>query len=220
MIATRLARYADDVRTLPSDMALAWRNDGASAVWDAVADRSVRRAVRWGRFVVIAQTLDRVREVPPPAGVGIRAAAPADRTALLAIVPRREQARLTRLGEPGRACLVAWRRRQPVGYTWFAERLAPDVSLLPLPLPADAAYLYDLFVSREERGSGVGSALASARMAHARRLGFREGWRMIAPANRASFRTVEKTAGSGTRIIGEIGFLKVGPRVMARWRVR
>jgi hypothetical protein len=36
---------------------------------------------------------------------------------------------------------------------------------------------------------------------------------MISPSNRASLRTVEKTAGNGIRVVGEIRYVKVLSRV-------
>jgi ribosomal protein S18 acetylase RimI-like enzyme len=94
----------------------------------------------------------------------------------------------------GRHCLIAWRNEQPVGYTWVSAGIGPDVSVWPLPFqfPSDAAYLWNLYVLPSERSSGIGTALARARLQLARELGFREGWRMVAPTNRASLRTVQK----------------------------
>lgn len=213
----RLRRYAEDLRSLPHDAALAWREGGLTSVWEAVADRSLHRVVNWGRLVVIAQPLDRFREAGPPAGVTIRRTAGADWAALAAIVPRRDFPRFARQAEAGRVCVAAWRGASPIGYTWLAEQLGPDVTALPLPLPETAAYLYDLYVLRAERSNGIGSALVSARLAIARELGFAEGWRMIAPTNRASFRTMEKTSGAGTRVVGELRFVKLGPRMRGRF---
>ena len=61
---------------------------------------------------------------------------------------------------------------------------------------------------RTTPSNGVGSALASARIRKARELGFSEGWRMISPSNGASLRTLART-GSGTRVIGELRYVKV-----------
>jgi GNAT superfamily N-acetyltransferase len=87
----------------------------------------------------------------------------------------------------------------------------PAVEGLPLALPDAAAYLWDLFVLRSERGSGVGSALTAARLAWAHERGFPLGWRVIRPLNRASVRTVEKTG--EPRVLGEIRIARTfGPR--------
>jgi GNAT superfamily N-acetyltransferase len=123
-------------------------------------------------------------------------------------VTQRDLARFRGLVAAGRHGLVAWRGSQPIGYAWVAERIGPDVTLCDLALPAHAAYFWDLYVSPSERCNGIGSALAGARIQKARELGFSEGWRMIAPSNGASLRTLAKT-GSGTRIVGEFRYLKV-----------
>jgi GNAT superfamily N-acetyltransferase len=112
--------------------------------------------------------------------------------------------------------LVAWRGSQPVGYAWVATEMRPEVSQCPLELPADAAYLWDLYVVPAERRSGVGSALASERLRAARALGRTEGWRMITPDNTASLRTLHRT-GASTRVVGEIRYVKLGSRLFARF---
>ena len=119
--------------------------------------------------------------------------------------------------DAGRTCLLAWRGGRAIGYTWFSGRMGPDVTVCPLPLPPHAAYLYDLFVLPSERSSGVGSALVSARLRLARDRGFTEGWRMISVGNHASLKTVEKTRGAGTRVVGEMSYIKVLDRIYPRF---
>jgi GNAT superfamily N-acetyltransferase len=97
-----------------------------------------------------------------------------------------------------------------------AERLGPDVTVCPLDLPQEAAYLWDLYVIPSERGSGVGSALASGRIRIARERGYGEGWRMISPANAPSLRTLAKSA-THTRKVGELRFIKILSRVYSRY---
>ena len=86
----------------------------------------------------------------------------------------------------------------------------------PIPLPEEAVYLWDLYVLPAERGRGIGSALAAERLAIAHELGYREGWRMIAPRNLASLRTLR--AGGSTRIVGEIRFVQVLSLLRAHFR--
>jgi GNAT superfamily N-acetyltransferase len=111
---------------------------------------------------------------------------------------------------------VAWRGRQPIGYAWVADEVGPDVTLVPLPLPADAAYLWDLYVIPAERCNGIGSALASARCEIARARGFREGWRTIKRTNHASIRTLARS-GPGARVVGELRYIKLTTRIYARF---
>lgn len=218
LVRERLAAYSRDLQTLPGDAALAWRWEGARGVWNQLAERTVRRIVRRGRYIIIAQRLDQARDVTPPPGVTIAPFSGLDWSQLAGIATQRDRDSFRRLSERGRVCLVAWRERRPIGYTWFSERIDPEVETLPVPLPACAAYSTDLYVDVSERNSGVGSALVSARLRLARERGFSESWRMIAPKNRASFRTLEKTAGRGARIVGEVSSLKVFRWVHARFR--
>lgn len=220
-LGERIQTYARDLRTFPADAALAWGQGGFGGLWEQFAERTVHRVFRCNRYVVIAQSLDDIKAVPPPPGVIIEAFACSDDwTALSGIATQRERASFRRMAERGRVCLVAWRGDRAIGYTWHSDHTDPEIESLPIALPPGAAYLSTLFVDPSERNSGVGSALVSARLRFARDRGFREGWRMIAPGNRASFRTVDKTGGRQTRIVGEVLSVKIFRRVYARFRPR
>ena len=195
---------------------MAYRRGGVRDVWDTLARRTLHRLVRTGRVIVFAQPLDRAPEIPPPQGVSISLTNEAGCDALDTLVPQRELDRFRALVSAGRHCLVAWRGTQPIGYAWVAERVGPDVTIVPLPLPPDAAYLWDLYVVPAERCNGIGSALASARCQLARARGFREGWRMIAPSNHASVRTLVRS-GPGARVVGEMRYIKLITRMYVRF---
>jgi GNAT superfamily N-acetyltransferase len=210
-----LAKYVEDCRTFPKDAALAYRHEGWRGVWGALAARTIERLFRTGRVVIFAQPLDTAADAAPPAGVRISALSEADWPALSTLVSQRSLARFRALVSAGRHCVVAWRGSEPIGYGWVAERMGPDVTACELALPPHAAYLWDLYVVPGERSNGVGSALAGARIRTARELGFSEGWRMIAPTNGASLRTLAKTS-RGNRVIGELRYVKV----LSRMRVR
>jgi GNAT superfamily N-acetyltransferase len=216
MTSPALRKYLIDLRTFPADAALAYRHDGWRGVWGTVAPRTVDRVFRSGRLLVFAQTLDSAPEVAAPVGVRITPLGAADWPALSTLVTQRVLAQFRALVLAGRHCVVAWRESEPIGYGWVAEKIGPDVTACHFALPAHAAYLWDLYVIPSERSNGVGSALASARIQRARELGFSEGWRMIAPSNGASLRTLAKTA-SGTRVIGELRYVKVLSRLYARF---
>jgi GNAT superfamily N-acetyltransferase len=194
-----------------------YRRGGWRDAWQTVAERTIDRVFRRGRFLVIVQDLDTVRDAPPPPDVAIRLLAESDWPALASLVPQRDLDRFRLFVDAGHACFIAWRGDQPIGYTWCARRLEPNVSILPVPLPPHAAYLWDVYVPVSERRSGVGSALITARLRLAREWGFREGWRIVAPTNRPSLRTVDKTGGN-SRVIGEITFVKLLSRLRARYR--
>jgi GNAT superfamily N-acetyltransferase len=213
---SRLVKYARDWQTFPGDAALLYGRGGLREVWDAFARRTLHRLIRVGRLVVYAQPLDRAPHIPPPPGVTISAVDEAGCDALVRLVPQRELERFRALVSAGRHCLVAWRGEQPIGYAWVAERVGEDVTLVPLPLPADAAYLWDLYVVPAERCNGIGSALAGARCEIARARGFREGWRTIKPTNHASIRTLMRS-GPGARIVGEMRYVKLITRIHARF---
>jgi GNAT superfamily N-acetyltransferase len=210
-----LGKYLYDLRTFPGDAALAWRREGWSAVWKEILVRTLYRLFRRGHFLVIEQELTAFREVAPPAGVRI-ARFEVDWSVLAGLATQRERRRMSAIARQGRTCLVAWRGERPVGYTWYSETMDPAIEGIVVPLPEDAAYLWDLYVDPAERGSGVGSALVAARLRHARERGYRTGWRMIAPSNAASLRTLGKTAGKGTRVVGELRYVKLGPRMRMR----
>jgi GNAT superfamily N-acetyltransferase len=212
-VSGRLSRWIGDLRSLPHDAALAYRRGGRGDLWATLAHPSVYCVCRHGHLFIIAQALDSFRQVPPPPGVRITEASTSDWPALDAIVTRRELNGFVRRLAAGGVGLIAWRDGSPVGYTWITERLIPGVTPRLFTLPAHAAYLFDLYVVPSERREGIGSALTSARLELARGRGFEEGWRMISPSNGASLRTVEKTAGRGTRVVGELRYVKVLSKV-------
>lgn len=214
----RLNPYVRGLRTFPGDAALAYQLEGAAGLWRALAERSLYHLARHGHLLVIAQTLDSFREVPPPGGVTIAQATAASWQALAPIATQRTLDRFHQRSARGHVCLLAWRGDRAIGYTWCAERVGPDILPYPISFPPTAAYLFDLYVVRPERANGVGSALVSARLTWARERGLGEGWRMISPSNHASVRTVEKTAGRGARVVGEIRYVRILGRVYGRYQ--
>jgi ribosomal protein S18 acetylase RimI-like enzyme len=215
---SRLEALLEDLLTLPGDAQLAHRQQGARGVWKAVAARSLHRVFRAGRLTVFAQLLGSEPEAALPAGMTITSATDQDWAALRPLVGERELSGFRDLFARGRHCLIAWRGRQPVGYAWVADRPGPDVTIWPLPFefPERAAYLCKLYVLPAERRSGIGSALAQARLRLARERGFLEGWRMVAPSNVASLRTVRKSATS-THVVGEVRFVQLFSRTYSQF---
>ncbi len=216
MIQAALAKYVADLSSLPADVALGYRNEGLHGAWEAVATRTVHRVVRRSRLTVFAQSLDQIPCVLPPEGIRLAPLGAAELEALAPIAGERDRRRFRRLLESGCIGIAAWRGERPAGYAWVALRVLPEVTHCPLELPAHAAYLWDLYVVPAERGSGVGSALAAERLRIARVLGRTEGWRMITPDNTASLRTLHRS-GAPPRVVGEMRYLKLGPRLFARF---
>lgn len=211
-----LAKYAADLTGLPGAAAVGYRNEGLRGAWDALAARTVHRVIRASRLTLFAQTLERIPDVAPPPGIRIERLREASLEALAPIAGERERDRFRRLLDIGCIGLVAWRGERPVGYAWVAAEMRPEVSHCPLELPPHAAYLWDLYVVPAERRSGLGSALAAERLRTARDLGRSEGWRMITPDNTASLSTLRRS-GARPRVVGELRYLKLGPRLFARF---
>jgi GNAT superfamily N-acetyltransferase len=211
-----VGKYVEDLRTFPGDASLAWRQRGWTGVREELSYRTVFRVFRRGRFWVLEQELANVREVPPPAGVTIEEFH-GDWSELASIATRREQRLFERAAGAGRNCFLARRAGVPIGYTWSSFSIDPAIEVYDIPLPTDAAYGWNLFVVPSERGSGTGTALVSARLAYARARGRRLGWRLIAPENRASQRTVEKTSRGRVRRIATFSYLKLGRRLFSRF---
>jgi GNAT superfamily N-acetyltransferase len=211
-----LAKYAADLATLPSDLALGYRNEGFRGAWEALAPRTIHRVFRASRLMVFAQSLERIPAVEPPSGVRIARLVAEELPALAPIAGVRDRERFRRLLDIGCIGHAAWRGALPVGYAWVATEMRPEVSQCPLDLPPYAAYLWDLYVVPSERCNGVGSALAAERLRTARTLGRTEGWRMIEPRNSASLRTLRRTAVS-TSTVGEVRYLKLGSRLFSRF---
>lgn len=204
----RLSRWLRDARTFPADARAAWRREGPSGVWGALRVRTLDRVFAVGRLLVIENDLRDGPEVPVPHGVTVGPFA-GDWEALAGLAGQRGRERFRRASARGRVCFVAWRGPHPIGYTWFAEELDPEFDPTGIALPPGTAYGTDLYVAPAERNAGVGSALLSARLRHARERGFARAWRMVAPSNRPSLRTVEKACGPTLRVVCELRTLRV-----------
>ena len=198
------------VAYFPRDSRIAWRTTGWSGVKNLLP---YGRIYRGGKLLVIEQDLEAVHTVGLPADVEIELF-DGDVSRLSSILPTATQEAFNARFAAGRSCLFASRGSSVVGYTWLSPEIDSDIEFLPLALPDDAIYLWDLFVPRSERGGGIGSALTGARLALAKQWGFRFGWRAVSPENRPSMRTVEKTGGS--QVLGELSWYQLLGRLRAR----
>jgi GNAT superfamily N-acetyltransferase len=198
------------------DATITWRYGGLPAIWEALLQRTAYWLYRRESGVLFEQDVARVSERPAPAGVEIRVLADRDWGALAQTLTTRSLERLRRRAMPGSTCLVAWRGGRPIGYTWISEPEARPESL-PVSLPSGVFYGWDLWVEPPERGRGVGSALARARVVYARERGARRAWRVIVDENRPALRTLEKSSGGRARALGKVTYVTFLGRVRRRY---
>jgi GNAT superfamily N-acetyltransferase len=193
MMLSRLRRYLADMR---------WQLD---------------RVAGGGRRFLIETDLSRLAELAPPSDVDIRAFSGPD-WSLLGDMVRKPQTSDAAVAEAAdRTCLVAWKRRQAVGYAWFSPEIDCRHERCKLPLPPDAIYIGQIEVARAERRQGVAAALLSAGLRVRRDQGFQRSWIVIDPANVASVHTIASVAPS--QVLGTIASLRLLGWIRCRYRV-
>ena len=205
-----ISSYWRHVADFPRDSRIAWRASGWSGLKNLLP---YGRIYRGGKLLVIEQDLEKVQSVTPPGDIEIELF-DGDVSRVSSILPTAKREVFKTRFAAGRRCLLAVRSSTVVGYTWLSPKIDTDIELLPLALPDDAIYLWELFVPRSQRGGGIGSALTSARLALAKEWGFRFGWRAVSPENKPSMRTVEKTGSS--QVLGELSWYQLFGRFRAK----
>jgi GNAT superfamily N-acetyltransferase len=216
MITRRLRQYASDIRTFPADAASAWRHAGWAAVRQELRRRILDRIGGYARRFVIETDLSRLAEVAPPDGVEIRPFSGPDWSLLGDMMRIRLARQFDEAAAAGRTCLVAWKERNAVGYAWFSVKIEGRHERYDLPLPADTAYIWQIEVSRGERGQGIAAALLSAGLRLKRQRGFQRSWVLIDPENVASMRAIASVAPS--RVLGTVARLKLLCWMRSRYR--
>jgi GNAT superfamily N-acetyltransferase len=199
-------KYVRDAITFPRDASLAWKHAGARGAWRELRIRTFDRISRGGLALLFEHVNADVPPLTLPDGVRITPFAGPDWTPFLALTSAKRIENFRRRVERGRQCLVAWRGERPVGFTWISTRMDRDIETYALDLPPDATYHWDLYVVSAERGTGVGAALAFARLHHSRDQSFRISWRLIDIDNVGSQRGARKTASASTRVLGELRY--------------
>lgn len=194
-----------------------WRSRGAGAIRGAILWRTSRSVYNRRRFLVVEHDLTAGVGAPPPSGVEVRVLDERDLARLAPAMTTRTVERFRQRIGAGRTGVVAWRGARPVGFAWVSARIERRFEYLPVPLPSDGVYCWDLWVDPGERGRGVGSALAGARLSHARDAGFTRAWRLIESGNLASMRTVEKSAADPVRVLWKATYVNVLGRASARY---
>jgi ribosomal protein S18 acetylase RimI-like enzyme len=210
----RIGRVLQDFRR---DAAITWGYGGPRQLWDAFLWRVVYRVYRREGAVLFEQDLTAAIEQSTPAAVQIRPLADRDWGPIAGALTSRAFERFHRNALGGSVCLVAWRGEQPVGHTWLSEPGTAPASL-PIPLPSDATYGWDLWVDPRERSRGTGSALVRARLRYARERGYRRTWRIVTDHNRPALRTLEKSSGGGLRVLGRVTYATFLGRNRARYQ--
>ena len=203
----KLAKYVNDARTFPGDGIRAWRAGGWASFKREVQRRTLGRVGGYVRRFVIETDLLRLVDSHLPPEVDIRPFSGPDWSLLGDMGRDRLAQQFSDASSAGRICLVAWKRRQAVGYAWFSPAIEARHESYELRLPADTIYVWQVEVARSERGQGVGVALLSRGLELCRQRGFRRSWIIIHPDNFASIRRVASVAPS--RVQGTVARLKV-----------
>jgi ribosomal protein S18 acetylase RimI-like enzyme len=211
-----LAKYVRDARTFPGDAVRAWRAGGWTAVQEELRNRTLDRLGGYARRFVVETDLSRLAEMSPPDEVEIRAFSGPDWLLLGDMVRSRLIHRFGQAAAEGRVCLVAWKRRQAIGYAWFSPRIEGSHESYDLPLPPNTLYIWQLEVSRHERRQGVAAALLSSGLQLGRAQGFQRSWMIIHPDNVASLRAIASVAPS--RVLGTVARIKVLSWMRSRYR--
>jgi ribosomal protein S18 acetylase RimI-like enzyme len=202
-----LTKYVNDARTFPGDAKRAWRAGGWSAVQDELRKRTLDRLGGYVRRFVVATDLSRLAEMAPPEEVEIRVFTGPDWLLLGDMARSRLTQQFGQAAAAGRTCLVAWKRRQAIGYAWFSPAIESRHESYDLPLPPQTLYIWQLEVSRQERRHGVATALLSSGLQLARDRGFQRSWMIIHPDNVPSLRAIASVAPS--RVLGTVARIKI-----------
>lgn len=214
-----IAKYLRDARTFPRDALRAWRFDGLWGIWAELRLRTTQRVWRRWRAVVLEQEIAGYEVVPPPPGIEVRPCAAENLDALARIANRQMLAYFRRALAQGRTLLVAWRGERPVGYVLYSWTMHEDRNVPALPLPPDAAFIWYVYVVREERRRGVAWALLSAHHPLAVDRGVTRFWTAVQLSNWLPMEWIVRAGAKrrGHRVVGRITFRKVLGTVRLRF---
>lgn len=211
-----IAKYLTDIRTFPGDAIRAWRAGGWSAIQEEIGKRTLDRVGGYVRRFVVETDLSRLAEMSPPEEVDIRLFGGPDWQLLGDMGRSRLAAQFGEAAAAGRVCLVAWKRREAVGYAWFSPAIESRHESYDLQLPSDTLYVWQVEIKRSERLGGVATALLSRGLQQARDRGFQRSWMIIHPHNIASLRAIASIAPS--RVLGTVARLKILSWMRSRYR--
>jgi ribosomal protein S18 acetylase RimI-like enzyme len=203
----KLSKYINDARTLPQDGIHAWRTGGWLSFRQEIRRRSLGRLGGYVRRYVIETDLLALVDGVLPAEVDIRPFGGPDWTLLGEMGRSRFSCQFAEASAAGRICLIAWKRRQAIGYAWFSPAIESRHESYDLLLPQGTVYLWQLEVARGERRQGVGAALINRGLTLCRDRGYRKSWIIVQPENVAAIRSVARVAPS--RVLGTVARVKV-----------
>lgn len=209
-------KYVTDLRTFPGDAGRAWRAGGWPAVREEIRKRTVDRLGGYVRHFVIETDLSRLSEMTPPQEVDIRVFSSSNWSLLGDMLRDRLVDQFGEAAAEGRVCLVAWKRRQAVGYAWFSPGIEARHESYDLPLPADAIFIWQIEVTPDERRRGVAAALLNSGLQLGRERGFHRSWVIIHPSNIASLCAIASVAPS--KVLGTVARLKIFSWIYSRYR--
>ena len=209
-------KYLTDLGTFPKDAVRAWRVGGWAAVRAEVRKRTFDWVGGYVRRFVIETDLSRLYEVPAPPEVEIRAFTGPDWQLLGDMARSRLVPQFDEAAAAGRICLVAWKRRQAVGYAWFSSRIESRHEAYDLPIPSDTIYIWQVEVSRNEPRQGLAAALLSRGLKLGWERGFHRSWIIVHSDNDLSLQAVVSVGPS--RVLGTVGRLKVLSWMRSRYR--
>ena len=108
----------------------------------------------------------------------------------------------------GDAAVLATVEGRPAGIGWFAKHpvFVPAIERAVKPAGSEA-YIFDLFVSPEERGRGVAPAMLRFIAARLRQQDVYRGWALIERSNGASTRAFER---AGWASVADVVYAKMG----------
>jgi len=211
-----LAKYLTDIRTFPGDATRAWRAGGWSAIQEEIRKRTLDRMGGYVRRFVVETDLSQLTEMSPPEEVDIRLFGDLDWQLLGDMGRSRLAVQFDEAAAAGRLCLVAWKRRQAVGYAWFSPAIESRHESYDLPLPSDTLYIWQVEVKRTERRRGIAAALLSRGLQLGRDRGFQRSWMIVHPNNVASIRAIASLAPS--RVQGTVARFKLLSWMRSRYR--
>ncbi len=212
----RLASYWRDIASFPRDAVRLWRVERWHGVVRLIVARTVNRVFYTKRFHLIEQTLHAVPPRRPlPSGRRVTRLGDDDWDALACLATSRQIEMFCRRIAAGRRCYVAWDGTEAVGYVWVSTTIETAFEGFAIDLPPHAWYGWDLYVTPRRRREGIATMLILEGLHISRDMGWMCSYRLIAPENVGSLRTLEKTSG-GHRTLATVRRTKLFHREFYR----